>query len=214
MTKEWCCSGRRELTAIARLILVAVLIASPPGTAGGFADSDARTFELQRDLRTLRHRVERAPRAARFDLRSLQRRVRAQRTESPRDPKLQELALELDQLRAKADRAARSSATATPRSTSAQLDPSGYFAAARPRAAPSPMRPYLGQRMVTMQRSAAEIERHLEHGDTAAAARLLAAVKADMATLRAVFSNLVAADPNLIALEGEIRAFQRRLEGD
>jgi hypothetical protein len=214
MTKEWCCSGKRELTAIARLILVAILLGSPLGTAGGFADSDARTFELQRDLRMLRQRVERAPRASRFDLRSLQRRVRAQRTENPRDPKLQELALELDQLRAKADRAARRSATATPRSTSAQLDTFGYFAVARPPAAPSPTRPYLGQRMVAMQRSAAEIARRLEHGDTAAAARLLEAVKADMATLRAVYSSIVAADPNMIALESEIRAFEHRLKGD
>ena len=107
-------------------MLVAVLTASPPGTAGGFTDSDARTFELQRDLRTLRARVERAPRAASFDLRNCQRRVRAQRTEDPRDSRLQELALELDQLRAKADRAARNSATASPRRTAAQLDTPGY----------------------------------------------------------------------------------------
>ena len=65
-----------------------------------------------------------------------------------------------------------------------------------------------------MQRSAAEIERRLDRGDTAAAARLLQAVELDVATLRAVFSNLVAEDPNMIALESQIRALEHRLEGD
>ena len=65
-----------------------------------------------------------------------------------------------------------------------------------------------------MQRSAAEIERRLDRGDTAAAARLLQAVESDVATLRAVFSNLVAEDPNMIALESQIRALEHRLTGD
>ena len=64
-----------------------------------------------------------------------------------------------------------------------------------------------------MQRSAAEIERRLERGDTTAAARLLEAVEADLATLRAVFSSVVAEDPNMIALEGQIRALEHRLQG-
>jgi hypothetical protein len=65
--------------------------------------------------------------------------------------------------------------------------------------------------MLAMQRSAAEIGRRLDRGETAAAARLLEAVKADVATLRAVFSTVVAEDPNLIALEREITAFEHRL---
>jgi hypothetical protein len=195
-------------------MLVAVLTASPLGTAGGFADSDARTLELQRDLHVLRARVERAPRAASFDLRNLQRRVHAQRTEDPRDSRLQELALELAQLRAKADRAARNSATASPRSTAAQLDTPGYSHTGPTPDRASAARPYLGQRVVAMQRSAAEIERRLDRGDTAAAARLLQAVESDVATLRAVFSDVVAKDPNMIALEREIRALEHRLEAD
>jgi hypothetical protein len=219
MTKEWCWSGTWAPRAIARLILVAVLIGSPPGTAGGFDDNGARTPELQRELRTLRPRVERAPRAARFELENLQRRLRAQRTENPRDPKLEELALELGQLRAEADRAARRSTapglapSSSPRRGSAPIERGYRQEAAAPAGSP-PARPYLGQRMVAMQRSVAEIGRRLERGDTAAAARLLEAVNADMATLQAVFSNMVAEDPNMIALESEIRTFEHRLRGD
>ena len=206
--------------AVARLILVAVLLGSPLGTAGGFEDSGARTFELQRDLRALRARVERAPRASSFDLQGLQRRLREQHTENPRDPRLEELALELDHLRAKADRAARRSAPAAllpsslPLSTSAPIDKSRYLGAAHTSVVPPPARPYLGQRVVAIQRNAAEIERRLERGDTTAAARLLEAVAADLATLRAVFSSVVADDPNMIALEGQIRALEARLEAD
>ena len=180
----------------------------------GLRTSGARTFELQRDLRTLRARVERAPRASSFDLQSLQRRVRAQRTEDPRDPRLQELALELARLRAQADRAARSSATPHRAALRRSSTPPGYLDTAPTRDSAPPARPYLGQRVVTMQRSAAEIERRLDRGDTAAAARLLQAVESDVATLRAVFSNVVAEDPNMIALESQIRALEHRLEGD
>jgi hypothetical protein len=208
------------LRPLACLILLAVLIGSPLGTPGGFEASGARTFELQRDLRTLRARVERAPRASSFDLRSLQRRLHAQRTENPRDPRLQELALELGQLRAQADRAARRSAATilprsnSPRRASAPIAPGAFWEETAASAGSRPARPYLGQRVVAMQRSAAEIERRLESGDTAAAARLLQAIEADLATLRAVFSNLVAQDPNVIALEGQIRALEHRLEAD
>jgi hypothetical protein len=218
MIKEWPLSGKWAPTAITRLILVAVLIGSPFGAAGG-SGSGAHTSELQRELRTLRARVERAPRAARFELVNLQRRLRVQRTENPRDPNLEELALELAQLRAEADRAApRSTAPglgpeSSPRRGSAPVERGYWQEAAAPAGSP-PARPYLGQRMVALQRSAAEIGRRLERGDTAAAARLLEAVKADMATLRAVFSTLVAEDPNMIALEGEIGAFEHRLSGD
>ena len=164
----------------------------------------------------MRARLERAPRASSFDLQSLQRRVRAERTENPRDPRLQELALEINRLRAKADRAGRRLRVAPllparwPLGTSMPIERRGYSDAV----APPPARPYLGQRVVTLQRSAAEIERRLERGDTAAAARLLEAVEAELATLRAVFSSVVAEDPNVIALEGQIRALEHRLQGN
>ena len=165
MTRGRRCGRKWELTGVAGLILVAVLIGSRPGTAGRFEDSGARTFELAR-------------------------------------------------LRAQADWIARRSADAAPRSTSAQLDAPRYLDTAPTRDSAPPARPYLGQRVVTMQRSAAEIERRLDRGDTAAAARLLQAVESDVATLRAVFSNVVAEDPNMIALKSQIGALEHRLEGD
>jgi hypothetical protein len=146
--------------------------------------------------------------------------VRAQRIEDPRDPRLQELALELDQLRAQADRAARRSAVATllptssPRRASAPIDPRGYWEGAAAPAGATPTRPYLGQRVVAIQRTAAEIEERLERGDTTAAARLLEAVETDMATLQTVFGSVVAEDPNMVALEDQIRALEHRLEAD
>jgi hypothetical protein len=65
--------------------------------------------------------------------------------------------------------------------------------------------------VVALQRSVAEIERRLAQGDTTAASRLLEAVETDLATLRGVFSSAVADDPNLIALEGQIRALKEQL---
>jgi hypothetical protein len=212
--------GAALLQPVTHLILVAVLMASAPGTARGFEGSDARTSELKRDLRMLRPRVERAPRAASFDLRNLQRRLREQRTEDPRDPRLQELALELDQLRAQADRVARRLAAAglkpasSPRRASAPFHLRGYLEGAAAPAGSTPARPYLGQRVVAIQRTAAEIEERLERGDTTAAARLLEAVETDMATLQTVFGSVVAEDPNMVALEDQIRALEHRLEAD
>ena len=55
--------GKNCGAAGACLVLVAVLIAAPLGSAGGLDRSGARTFELQRDLRTVRPQAERAPRA-------------------------------------------------------------------------------------------------------------------------------------------------------
>jgi hypothetical protein len=205
------------LRPVARLVLVAVLIGSPPSSASGFDSADAGTFELQRDLQMLRSQVERAPRATSFELHSLQRRVHAQRTEDPRNPRVHELIIELDRLRAKADRAARTSRAAhflplnSPLGMSVPIETAGYSDVAPTSIEVPPARPYLGQRVVTLQRSAAEIERRLERGDTAAAARLLQVVEADIATLRAIFSKLVAEDPNVIALENQMSALEHRL---
>jgi hypothetical protein len=202
--------------AVARLILLAVLSATPPGTGSAFDRPGARTFDLQRDLRMVRPRVERAPRASSFDLKELQRRLHDRQIEDPREPRLRELALELQHLRAKADRAARRpSAAALPRSSAlsspAPLEKPRYLGGTHTPAAAPPARPYFGERVVALQRSVAEIERRLAQGDTAAAARLLEAADADLATLRGVSSSAGVEDPNLIALEGQIRALEERL---
>ena len=211
--------GKNYRAAGAPLVLVAVLIAAPLGAAGGLDRSGARTFELQRDLRTLRPQIERAPRASSFDLKELQRGLHERPIDDPRDQRLQELALELRHLRAEADRAARRpGAAALPRSSPlsapASIVKPRYLGGAHTPAAAPPARPYVGQRVVASQRSVAEIERRLARRDTAAAARLLDAAEADLATLRAAFSGAVADDPNLSALEAHIRALEEQLERD
>jgi hypothetical protein len=208
--------GNNRGAAGARLVLAAVLIGAPLGAASGLDRSGARTFELQRDLRTVRPQVERAPRASSFDLKELQRRLHDRRIDDPRDQRLRGLALELQHLRAKADRGARRpSAAALPRSSPlsapAPVEKPRYLGGAHTPTAAPPARPYFGQRVVALQRSVAEIERRLAQGDTAAAARLLEAVDADLATLRAAFSGAVADDPNLSALADQIRALKARL---
>ena len=200
--------------AVVCLILAGALLAAP---LGALDRSGARRLELQRDLRSIRSQIERAPRASSFDLENLQRRLHEQRIDEPREPGLQELALELRHLRAKSDRVARRSSTAvlprhSPLSTPAPMEKPRYLGGAHTPAAAPPARSYFGQRVVTLQRSVAEIERRLAQGDTTGAARLLEAVEADLATLRGLFGSAVAADPNLSALEAQIRALKERLE--
>ena len=55
-------SGRRRAFLIVRLILAGVVTLSP--RAGSAFDGGGRTFELQRDLRRVRPRVERGSKAA------------------------------------------------------------------------------------------------------------------------------------------------------
>jgi hypothetical protein len=211
--------SKHRVATCARLIVVVMLIGAPLEAASGFDRSGVRTFELQRDLRTSRPQVERAPRASSFDLKELQRRLHDRRIDHPRDPRLQGLALELHHLRAAADRAARGrGAAALPRnsplsSPAPVAKPRSLGGAPTPAAVP-PVRPYFGQRVVALRRSIAEIERRPARGDTAAAARLLEAVEADLATLRAVLSSAVADDPNLSALEAQIRALEQQLDLD
>ena len=197
-------------TALAHLFLAAALTANPLEIAGATDRSDPRRLELQRDLRSVRSRVERAPRASSFELKDLQRRLHGLRIEAPRDPRLQELKIELRRLRAQVDRTVdRAGAAALPRTsplaTNEPIEKPRYLGGAHTPASATPARPYFGQRLVALQRTVAASERGLELGDTAAAARLLEAARGDLAILRTVFDDAVAEDPNLIALEERIR---------
>jgi hypothetical protein len=203
--------GKNRGVALGRLLLAAALIGARVGAANELDRSGARTFELERDARALRTQVERAPGASSFDLKEFQRRLHGRLVENPRDPRLEELALELRRLRANADRAGRA-----PRA--AALERSSPLGSPTPIEQPRylggpptpPARTYFGQHVVVLQRSIAEIERRLARGDTTAATRLLQAVESDLATLRRVIS-AAEADPNLLALEAEIRALEAQL---
>jgi hypothetical protein len=208
--------GKNCGALLARLLLAAVLIGAPAGAVNELGRSGARTLELERDLRSVRSRLERVPRASSFDLKELQRRLYDRRIDGRRDPRLEELALELRRLRAKADREERAPPAAalprtSPLSSAAPIEKPRYLGGAHTRPAAPPARPYFGQRVLALQRSIAELERRLAQGDTTAASRLLEAVETDLATLRGVFSSAVADDPNLIALEGQIRALKEQL---
>jgi hypothetical protein len=134
------------------------------------------------------------------------------RIDAPRDPRVQALQTELRRLRAKADRNAdRPGATMLPLADPAPIEKPRYLGGAHTPAAATPTRSYFGGRLVALQRTVAAIERDLELGDTAAAARLLETARVDLATLRRVFDDAITEDPNLIALEERIRKIEERL---
>ena len=212
--------SKRRVATLVPLGMVTALSASALEVAHAVDRSAARSLALERDLRSVRSRVERAPRASSLDLEDLQRRLHEQRIEDPTDPRLQELQIELRQLRAQADRAAGRPGVApvlpriSPLSVREPVEKPRYLGGAHTRPGVQPARPYSGQRLVVLQRNVAEIERRLERGETAAAARLLEAAQADIASLRRIFDSAGAADPNLIALEDRIEALKQRLAGD
>jgi hypothetical protein len=196
--------------------MIAVLSGSPLATASAIDRSAARVLELQRDLRSVQSRVERAPRASSFQLKELRRRLHEEQIEAPRDLRLHQLEIELRRLRAQADRNAdRPSAAVRPLTSPvaahAPIQKPGYLDGAHTPAAATPARPYFGQRLVALQRTVAAIERRLEVGDTMTAARLLERAQVDLATLRRVFDDAVAEAPNLIAFDARISALEKRM---
>jgi hypothetical protein len=178
--------GKNCGAPLARLLFAAVLIGAPAGR-GERARSLRRAHPRAGARSALGPRAARAsPRASAFDLKELQRRLHDRRIDGPRDPRLEELALELRRLRAKADREARAPpAAALPRSSllssPAPIEKPRYLGGAHTRPAAPPARPYFGQRVLALQRSVAELERRLAQGDTTAASRLLEAVETDLA---------------------------------
>jgi hypothetical protein len=203
---------------LVRLMLAAALIASAPGSAHAFDRSGARIFELQRDLRTVRPRTLREPRASAFDLRNLERRLHEARLNAPRDPRLPSLELEARELRWQADRSARKAATAgdSPRSAAltgpAPVEQPAYLGGTHALPGAAPAASGFGRRVIALQRRIGEIEARFQQDDAAGAGRLLAAAVADLAVLRGALGDTVADDPNLLALGAQIAALKARLE--
>ena len=204
---------------VGHLLMIAVLSASPLEIASAIDRSGAGSSELQRDLRSVRSRVERAPRASSFDLKNLQRWLHGRRIDQTRNPRWQGLEIELRRLRAKADRATGRTGLAgalpqtSPLAVHAPIEKPRYLGGGHTRATATPTLPYFGQRLVALQRTVTAIERRLDQGDTTAAARLLETTQADLAKLRRVFDRAVAEDPNVLALEDQISALEDRLAG-
>jgi hypothetical protein len=210
--------SKRFVSMIVRLIALAVLISSAPGAVGAFDRSGGRTFELQRDLRTVRSRVEREPRASAYDLRGLQRRLHEGRIEAPRDARLQRLEIEARQLRWQADRAARWRATAAdlPRASAltmrAPIEQPRYLGGSHAPPGKQTAALDLGRRVVSIQQRIGEIEQRLERREVAAGAQLLERAGAELAVLRAASSDALANDPNVLALDSQLGALRKRLE--
>jgi hypothetical protein len=208
--------GKRGGSAVGYLLTIAVLSASPLTPANAIDRYDARVLEFERDLQSTRSRVERAPRRSSFDLETLQRRLHDLRIDAPRDTRVQTLQTELRRLRAKADRNADHPDAAMLPRTSPLADPvpiekPRYLGGAHTPTAATPARSYFGGRLVALQRTVGAIEHGLERGDTAAAARLLEAARSELATVRRVFDDALAEDPNLGALEDRVRRLEERL---
>jgi hypothetical protein len=210
--------SKRPASIMVRLIALALLCAGPSDAGGALDRAGARTFELERDLRTVRPRVERAPRASAYDLERLQRRLHERRIEAPRDPRLQRLEIEARRLRWQADRAARRGTTLgnPPRASAltvrAPIARPSYLGGAhapsgRPAAALD-----LGRRVVSIQQRLGAIEQRLDRGEVAAAARLLEGARAELAGLRGASNDALADDPNLLALDLQLDALRQRLE--
>jgi hypothetical protein len=203
---------------IVRLIALALLSASPFGAVGALDRAGGLTFELQRDLRTVRPRVEREPRASAYDLERLQRRLHERRIEAPRDPRLQRLEIEARHLRWQADRAARRRATLgdPPRASALTVrapieqprDSGGAHTSPDRRTAALD----LGRRVVSIQQRIGAIGQRLDRGEVAAAAQLLERAGAELAGLRGASSDALVNDPNLLALDLQLGALRKRLE--
>jgi hypothetical protein len=213
--------SKRRGSVLVHLSLVALLITSPFGAVGAFDRAGGRTFELQRDLRAVRPRVEREPRASAYDLERLQRRLHERRIEAPRDPRLQRLEIEARQLRWQADRAARQRVTAAelPRALTMRAVPPPIVQPRYLGGADLPPRDQataldLGRRVVSIQRRIGEIEERLKRGEVATAAQLLKSAGAELAVLRGASSDALATDPNLLALDRGLGALRKRLEQD
>jgi hypothetical protein len=205
-----------SVRALIGAALIWALAIGATASAQTLGRSDVRTSGLQREVQILRPRAPRTPGAVAYDLKRVQRALHQQRIEAPRDPRLGEIEIETRQLRWRADRAARHAPAIELPPTSgltggAILEKPRYLGGAHtPSAAPTGSD--IGQRVVVLERQATTIERHLAAGKLVAAARLLDGAEADLARLRGAVSDVIANDPNLVALDARLAALHGRLE--
>jgi hypothetical protein len=195
---------------LAAAILIALAALPVQSRADGLRG--ARIEGLSGDLRGVRARVDEAPRASVYDLKRLQRRLAEQRADTPDEPRLERLDLQLRHERWRAERVLRAVETAADR---------GRIEATRDRlAVPDELRPATdldirgsalpigtGKRFLFVQSGLRAARAALDRGRTGAAAAQLAQAEAGLRALEEAW----AGDPNLIALEAELRALEGRL---
>jgi hypothetical protein len=100
-------TGKAARLSLVSLVVTVMVLAGSLEVADAFERSDARSFNLQRDLRVLRSRTLREPGSAAYDLKRLQQRLHRQQIEAPRDPRVPGLEIQSRHLRWQADRVAR-----------------------------------------------------------------------------------------------------------
>jgi hypothetical protein len=170
------------------------------------------TSHLQRDLRGLSTRVERAPRAAAYDLKRVERRLHGQRIDTPRDPRLSNLEIETRHLRWQADRAGRRGGTGPAGAASVAI--AAFPSLPRPVGGSHSGLPDrtadVGRRVIALQGDLRLVDEQLRRGEAVAAAALLAEAAAELELLRGL-SAAITADPNLVALDRQIGALVARL---
>lgn len=201
-------------SSVRRLITLGLTVAATSSLA---ADrSSVGTSHLQRDLRGLSTRVERAPRASTGDLKRAERRLHDQWIDTPRDPRLPRLEIEIRDLRWQADRAARrrigtAARGAPPAVTISSVAKPRYLGGSHTRTPEGASALDLGQRVIALQADLRLVDEHLRRGEAVAAAELLASAAAGLERLRGGLSPTVADDPNLVALDRQIGALEARL---
>jgi hypothetical protein len=196
---------------LAAALLVA--LAAVP-VAGGSADErlGLGTDRLQNELRTLKTRVDRAPRATAYDLDRARRRLSEQRLETPDDPRLLRLDQQIRDLQWRADRALRRPAGAGERAAlepvpDDQLRPSRAMELYGDRPPVG-----TGKRVILIQSGLRAADADLGRGRVEDAAAQVAMAATALAALRADLGAAAEDDPNLVAPQAEITALKQRIE--
>lgn len=182
----------------------AALLAAATADAGDL--HGARVESLRGDLLSARREALRAPRASLYELKRLERRLAEQRVETPDDPRLERLELQLRHDQWQAERVLRQGRAVAGR---APLAPPAELRAATDLDLRGEALPIgTGKRFLFIQSGLRDARGALDRGQVNAAARHLASAESDFRELRAVASG---DDPNLVALQAEIAALRARI---
>lgn len=198
------------------LVLVLMAAATQVADAVAFEGASPRTEHLRSEVRALRTRIERAPRASAYDVKRLERRLHERRIDTPRDSRLQDLELELRRLRFKADRLGRRAALGgerrgASRAAAATKAMPRYLGGAHTPPSGPPLRPDVGALIVGLQQDLLDVQDRLAGGAIEDARALLQAAETELAALRSRLSPAVSEDPNLIALRRQIETLREQL---
>jgi len=194
-------------------MVVAALAAMAPAASHAGDLRGVRIEALRSDLYGLRTRVERAPRASVHDLKQLRRRLAEQRVETPNDPRLERLELQRRHEQWRAERILRQATLAADRARLGmvrhRLPPPDELRAPTDLDLRGTALPIgTGKRFLFVQTGLRAAGASLDVGRPEAAAEQLAHAAAELRDLRKIWAE----DPNLMALEAELAALEKRID--